>query len=79
MARHARALRVTVTVTRPDGMLRMVVADDGKGFSQQPAEPDERQRWGLLAMTERAKAIGGHCRVESIPGEGTRVIAEVSL
>ena len=38
-----------------------------------------RQRWGLRTMAERAEAAGGLCRVESSPGEGTRVIVEVEL
>jgi len=29
-------------------------------------------------MTERAEAVGGHCRIESRPQQGTRVIVEVA-
>ncbi|MBN1581531.1 MAG: GAF domain-containing sensor histidine kinase [Anaerolineae bacterium] len=79
VARHAKASRVQVSVILVQGVLRMVIADNGVGFIQQPIKPGERQHWGLLSMTERAKAIGGHCRIESAPGEGTRVIVEVSL
>jgi signal transduction histidine kinase len=78
-SRHAKASRVQITVTRAKERLGMVVADDGVGFVQQSIKPGERQHWGLLSMIERAKAIGGQCRVESEPGEGTRVIVEVPV
>ena len=42
------------------------------------AEPDGDRGWGLLTMTERAEAVGGRCRIESDPRQGTRVIVEVA-
>jgi two-component system sensor histidine kinase UhpB len=78
-ARHARASRVVVRVEVDNGLVRLVVADDGIGF--EPAGPAEfagRQSWGLLSMSERAEAVGGSCRVISRPNQGTQVIVEVS-
>jgi signal transduction histidine kinase len=78
VAKHAQATQVTATVVAEDGTLRLVVADDGVGFD--PAhlsEPEAGRGWGLLIMTERAEAIGGHCSIESAPGQGTQVIVEV--
>jgi len=78
VAKHAQAVQVTVEVAVEDGIVRLVVADDGVGFDPRRAgAPDGRQGWGLLTMAERAEAIGGRCRVESCPGRGTRVTAEV--
>ncbi|GAF67315.1 unnamed protein product, partial [marine sediment metagenome] len=83
VAKHAQATQVTVTVEADDGTLRLIVADDGVGFdpsttlraSPAPlAEPDGGRGWGLLTMTERAEAVGGRCRIESDPRQGTRVI-----
>jgi signal transduction histidine kinase len=31
-----------------------------------------------MTMSERAAAAGGHCRIDSQPGQGTRVVVEVS-
>lgn len=78
--KHARAAQVIVSVEADVELVRMVVADDGVGFdpSRLPG-PGERQRWGLITMAERAEGIGGHCRVESCPGAGARVIVEVAL
>jgi ligand-binding sensor domain-containing protein/signal transduction histidine kinase len=80
VARHAQASQVSVTLGVEGRTLRLVVADDGRGFdSQRPADPAEGPSWGLLSMAERAEAVGGRCRVESRPGAGTRVIVEVEL
>jgi two-component system sensor histidine kinase UhpB len=79
VAKHAQATQVTVSVEVEGGTLRLVVADDGIGFDQAHlTEPDGSRGWGLLTMSERAEAVGGSCRIESSPGQGTRVVVEVS-
>ena len=78
VARHAQATRVTVMVAMDDEAVRLLVADDGIGFDPaRPTAPDGRPGWGLITMTERAEAVGGRLRVESAPGEGTRITVEV--
>jgi signal transduction histidine kinase len=70
---------VTVAVEVGSGTVRLVVADDGIGFDHtRVAGPDERLKWGLLTMAERAEGVGGHFRIESGPQRGTRVIVEVA-
>jgi signal transduction histidine kinase len=79
VAKHAQASQVTVTVEADNGTVRLVIADDGIGF--EPGSSAKRfgqQGWGVLTMTERAEGVGGHCRIESQPGQGTRVIVEVA-
>ncbi len=75
-ARHASATRVVVALAVRDGRVILTVRDDGVGFDlDAPAtDPDH---WGLKNMRERARAIGGNLHVETAPGAGTRVIAEV--
>ncbi len=78
VAKYAQATQITITVTEINGVVRLIVADNGIGFeAAHLLETAERQGWGLLTMTERARAIGGLCRVESIPRGGTKVIVEV--
>ena len=79
VVKHALATQMTVTVESDGGIACLVVADDGIGFDlAQRAAPNERGGWGLLNMAERAEAVGGQCRIESRPGQGTRVVVEVS-
>ena len=75
-ARHAGARRVNVQLVATPGQVRLVVADDGRGFevSQVPGD-----RHGLVGMRERMELLGGALEVTSGPGEGTRVEASAPL
>ncbi len=79
VSKHARATQVTVSLATTDSAIRLAIADDGVGF-----EPSHsagllgRQGWGLVTMTERAEGVGGHCRIESRPGQGARIVVEVA-
>lgn len=72
--KHAHAKNITIRVQYQP--LRLEVIDDGIGFDPDNL-PDTELGWGLLTMNERAEAIGGQCRIESRPGQGTKVIVEV--
>ncbi len=75
-ARHSGAPEAHVTLAVRDGVLRVAVADEGGGFD--PAI-GRQSGLGLTGMRERAVLLGGHLRVETAPGEGTRVVLEVPL
>jgi two-component system sensor histidine kinase UhpB len=79
VVKHAQAETVQVTLERVEDHYRLVVADDGVGFEPAPpgGMPSGQLRLGLLTMRERAEAINGRLRIESEPGQGTTVIAEV--
>jgi signal transduction histidine kinase len=79
VAKHARATRVILSKEEKAGMVRLIIADNGIGFNQtQVGQPMKGKKWGLLTMGERARAVGGTFYIESQPGQGTRVIMEVS-
>lgn len=79
ITRHAQAQRVDLTLEDVKGATRLVIADDGIGYSPQAfRSPAEQQRgWGLIGMRERAEAAGGMLKVESAPGKGTRILVEL--
>ncbi|MCB0213104.1 MAG: PAS domain S-box protein [Anaerolineae bacterium] len=78
VAKHAEATEATIRFESNDGELRLIIADNGKGFSTAVARNHKNpDHWGLLAMAERAEMVNGHCRIESQPGKGTRVIVNV--
>lgn len=68
-ARHSRARHIWVDGRVVDGVIRLVVGDDGVGFS--PTQRD--QGLGLEGMQERASLHGGVVSVRSGIGVGTRV------
>jgi signal transduction histidine kinase len=74
--RHGGAGRVEVTVvTRPDAVIASI-EDNGCGFD--PADVTAG-RLGLEGMRERAGLFNGRLRIESAPGHGTTVTAELPL
>lgn len=78
VAKHAQISQVTVTEEVEGDRVRLVIADNGVGFHLPDlGRFEDRPHWGLMTMKERAAAVGGHCRIESRPGAGTRVVVEV--
>jgi signal transduction histidine kinase len=73
--KHARARRVSVTMSYMTGELSVDVQDDGVGFD--PAA--EASGYGLHALRERVEGLGGRVVVESALREGTTVAIQVPL
>jgi signal transduction histidine kinase len=73
VAKYAQASRVVVRLESRDGMVRVEVDDDGNGG----ADPGSGS--GLSGLQDRVAAIGGQLWVESPPGEGTQVWAEIPV
>jgi len=78
--KHARAREATVTLTSsgPD-QLRVVIADDGQGFTPGSQRNGKARPLGLTSMRERVEALGGTFEVDSQPGSGTRVTATIPI
>jgi signal transduction histidine kinase len=74
-ARHSGAPQARVSITRGDGRLTVVVADEGRGFDL--AEVPE-SGIGLAGMLERSRLLGGQLSIESAPHAGTRVTVSLS-
>ncbi|MGH2967955.1 MAG: PAS domain S-box protein [Solirubrobacteraceae bacterium] len=70
-AKHARASRVQVRVTREDGRALVEVADDGSGGAR------PRNGSGLRGLQDRVEALGGRLELESAPGSGTTLRARI--
>jgi len=75
VAQHSDARRVDVGLRRAGDGVRLVVRDDGGGFSVPPDLELLRSggHFGVLAMAERADAIGGEFIVRSAPSDGTLI------
>jgi two-component system, NarL family, sensor histidine kinase DegS len=78
--KHAAAREVTVTLmSDSSGQLRVVIADDGRGFAPVRQRNGKAPSLGLTSMRERVEALGGALDVNSQPGSGTRVTATVPI
>lgn len=81
VSRHSGARHLNIHVQWEQAQVVLSVVDDGRGFDPHAAGRDGRdnQHLGLVGMAERAGLLGGECRVNSVPGEGTRVDVVIPL
>jgi len=73
VTKYAQASAVEVTVERLNGIAVVEVADDGVGGA------DPLRGSGLRGLADRVASLSGRLDVESPPGVGTRVRAEIPL
>ncbi|BAN68774.1 ATP-binding protein [endosymbiont of unidentified scaly snail isolate Monju] len=72
--KHAKAHTVRVLLNcQSDGGLVLLIEDDGVGFDNARRHGRPGEHIGLAIMEERAQRLGGTLRIESEPGEGTRL------
>lgn len=78
VAEHAQASRVNVKLQPLPSAVRLEIHDDGRSFDvERVLFTRGRKRLGLLGMRERVEMVGGNFAVESSPGRGTTIRAQV--
>jgi signal transduction histidine kinase len=75
---NPRNISVEISTSAPGAPIRLVISDDGSGFTPGSQNGPEQGHYGIVGMRERAERLGGSLRVDSSPGQGTRIMAEVS-
>ncbi|MCT9933729.1 GAF domain-containing protein [Planotetraspora sp. A-T 1434] len=73
LVRHAGASQASVTIRTANGLLTLVVEDNGVGI------PQDARRSGLLNLEERAAGLGGSFALERPQSGGTRLTWSVPL
>jgi predicted ATPase/signal transduction histidine kinase len=71
--KHARASAVSIRAELAGEVLVVAIRDDGIGGA------DPASGTGLMGLTDRVEALGGVMRIESPPGAGTTLRAELPL
>jgi signal transduction histidine kinase len=74
---HGEPRQVLVRLLVTPAAATVRVDDDGHGFELERAR--ERGRLGLIGMHERMELVGGTLQVDTTPGGGTRLRAQVPL
>lgn len=74
-AKHSRASRMEVTLSRAASQVTLVLRDNGHGFASDAVE--RHVGHGLMNMQDRAQAVGGQLLVESRNGQGTTVQVKI--
>ena len=75
VVRHARAQHVWIELVQREGLLKLVVRDDGAGFDVASIleRASHAGNLGLIGMRERVEILGGKLVIDSQPGHGTRI------
>lgn len=70
VVQHARAGRARIQLLNTPREVQLIVEDNGSGFDPQQVQDG---RYGLVGLNERARLLGGTLRLETSPGQGTRL------
>lgn len=73
--RHSGASHIHLRIWNRDGLVRLLVEDDGQGFD--PAFVNRSEHFGLQLIGERVESARGTVLVDSAPGQGTRIFASL--
>jgi signal transduction histidine kinase len=71
--KHSEGSPITVKIDEIDGMVHILVEDEGPGFDTSVEIGDDHH--GMRLMKERAARVGGRIELDSKPGAGTRLEA----
>ncbi|MFM0060896.1 PAS domain-containing sensor histidine kinase [Paraburkholderia phytofirmans] len=77
VARHAQASEVVVEISSDANLCTIYVADNGCGTAVEDA--GKRGSFGLLGMRERVRLLRGTLTIDSAPGKGFRIAAQVPI
>lgn len=78
--KHAGVTEATVRMRRIGNHLAIQVKDRGIGFNVEGSPtPLQEGGFGLFNLREQLRTIGGHYRIRSIPGRGSRVVIVLPL
>jgi PAS domain S-box-containing protein len=79
VVKHAHATLATLILTIRGRNIRLAISDDGVGFNVDAVRrPNKRVSLGLMTMQERVEAFGGRLLIEAAPGQGTRIVVEMT-
>ena len=79
--KHAKATRVSLSLTRRSGVVTLSISDNGKGFDPRAERPARSRKngLGLINMRERAGFAGGTFRMEAAPKKGTAILVQIPI
>jgi len=80
ISRHAKASRAEVSIHQVAGGICLKITDNGKSFDvKRVLHANHGKRLGLLGMRERLEMVGGSFEIESAPGKGATVTAQIPV
>ena len=78
VVKHADAMKVELSVSRRERGVVLEIRDDGRGFDvARRSDVVAEGHIGLASCAERVESVGGRLEIDSAPGQGTCVRAEL--
>ncbi len=72
--KHSSAKNALVRLEINRDIINMIISDDGKGFEfNADSSLKANAHFGIMSIKERAELFGGTVKIESFPGEGTKI------
>jgi two-component system, NarL family, sensor kinase len=72
ISKHAMAKNVSITITKHDDIMNIIIEDDGKGF-----EENSQNGIGLKNIQERIETLNGKLVLETTPKKGSTFILDI--
>jgi PAS domain S-box-containing protein len=77
--KHSGVKKGKIELSKNQDTVLLKVEDSGIGFDMATINGNPFNGFGLFALSERCKNIGGNIKIKSIPGEGTKVVLYIPL
>lgn len=77
--KHANATQASVVLSCVDGMVHVLVKDDGQGFNSGDFKTPNSFHFGLQTIRERTEAIGGTFELVTESGKGTLISVKLRV
>ncbi|MBN1448153.1 MAG: tetratricopeptide repeat protein [Bacteroidetes bacterium] len=77
--KHAGATSGQLDVHRADAIIHITLSDNGKGFQPDVKRSNGDGGLGLQSMQQRADLLSAELRIESAPGNGTRITIDIPI
>lgn len=75
ISKYANASEVQIQLTTKNGILRLIIQDNGRGFDLK----QNTTGFGLQSMRDRTLGIGGELQINSAYGSGCQITVEIPL
>jgi two-component system NarL family sensor kinase len=75
--KHAQATRLLISLKHEDGLLRLIITDNGRGMVYDEASASGGR--GLISLSNRANIMGGTLAIHAEPNKGTILDFEIPV
>ncbi|HEY4417394.1 MAG TPA: ATP-binding protein, partial [Verrucomicrobiae bacterium] len=79
VVKHSGATEVSIFLAMGAGDFTLTVRDNGRGFDPNALVERAGRGNGLKNMRQRLEKLGGHCEINTAPGQGTEIKFQVHL